>query len=256
MSVLRRFAHRVRSALPGDIESAFVAAVRSFEGKPVVTPPPVGRTLVLAPHPDDEVILAGGTITLSTAMGHDVLVVGVTDGSSGGDKNISTEEVARRRLEEQRRAADLLGVSDVVYLGLPDGGLYNHAYELERSIGQYLSEFAPAHVMTPWWLDGHEDHRSVARAVAQVVSDDHTVWAGEVWTPAPINRIVDVTSVFSAKQRAIGLFKTANEALDLQSLIALDRFRSAFGLGGVGYAEGFRVGSGKAFRRWTLEETP
>ncbi|MGI8607576.1 MAG: PIG-L deacetylase family protein, partial [Gaiellaceae bacterium] len=77
------------------------------------------RILVLAAHPDDEVLGMGGTIALHAGVsGDDVRIVCVTDGSStqyAGD-------TARRQQknEEARRAAAELGVTDYIHLDLPD----------------------------------------------------------------------------------------------------------------------------------------
>lgn len=75
---------------------------------------------VIAPHPDDEAIFAGGTIARLVAAGHRVVVVAATTGDAGhGDP----ARLARIRAAELEAAAGVLGVSAVHHLGFADSGL-------------------------------------------------------------------------------------------------------------------------------------
>jgi LmbE family N-acetylglucosaminyl deacetylase len=75
---------------------------------------------VIAPHPDDEAIFAGGTIARLVASGHRVVVVAATTGDAGvGDP----AHLARIRARELEAAASVLGVSAVHHLGFADSGL-------------------------------------------------------------------------------------------------------------------------------------
>ena len=73
------------------------------------------RVLVIAPHPDDEVLGCGGVLALHAMRGDRVRVVVLTDGAAGGD--------AEAREAETRAAATVLGLEQVEFLGLEDGGL-------------------------------------------------------------------------------------------------------------------------------------
>lgn len=77
-----------------------------------------GQTLVIAAHPDDEVLGVGGTIPLIKEAGGDITVVIVTDGSSAqypGD-----DAIAARKKADLKRANDVLGTDTVIALDLPD----------------------------------------------------------------------------------------------------------------------------------------
>ena len=76
------------------------------------------RVLVLAAHPDDEVLGMGGTIAVHTDRGDEVRIVVVTDGSS--TQYPGDAETRARKEEEAVRAAAELGVTDYVHLDLPD----------------------------------------------------------------------------------------------------------------------------------------
>jgi len=84
----------------------------------------VTRVMVVSPHPDDAEIGAGGTIASWVKQGREVLYVVCTNGDKGSsDPNMTSETLAQIRQQEQREAAKILGVSKVIFLGYPDGGL-------------------------------------------------------------------------------------------------------------------------------------
>ncbi len=75
----------------------------------------MGTVVAFHAHPDDEVVLTGGTLARAAAAGHRVVVVMATDGRLGN-------EVDSTRLNELRNSADILGVHRVVCLGYADSG--------------------------------------------------------------------------------------------------------------------------------------
>jgi len=84
----------------------------------------VTKVMVVSPHPDDAEIGAGGTIASWVKQGREVFYVVCTNGDKGSsDPNMTSETLAQIRQQEQREAAKILGVSKVIFLGYPDGGL-------------------------------------------------------------------------------------------------------------------------------------
>jgi len=82
------------------------------------------RVLVVSAHPDDPEFGFGATVAKLTSDGADVRYVIVTDGSQGGeDPSVPDAELTATRYEEQRAAARVLGVTEVVFLGFKDGHL-------------------------------------------------------------------------------------------------------------------------------------
>ena len=82
----------------------------------------VRRVLVVTAHPDDVDFGAAGTVAAFTAAGVEVTYCIVTNGDAGGsDRTMSRVEMAALRQDEQRAAAAVVGVSDVRFLGHPDG---------------------------------------------------------------------------------------------------------------------------------------
>lgn len=216
-------------------------SARSLLGDgPAVGLPPYRRVLVLAPHPDDETIACGGTIALLAASGASVTVLVASDGEASRGGRTAPEETARRRRGETRAAAGTLGVSDVRFLGLPDGGLHGARPRLAAAVDVALTDTSPELLLLPSFLDDHPDHLALNRALHDAApSGDLPVWGGEVWTPVPATRLVDITGVLERKRAALAAHVTAARTFDLEAMLGLNRYRSVHGLLGRGHAEAF-----------------
>src|SRR5438067_13063476 len=84
----------------------------------VLLPPGGQRILVIMAHPDDAEFICGGTIARLAADGCDISYVLVTSGNRGShEADMTIERLAKIREEEQRHAADTLGVSEVTFIG-------------------------------------------------------------------------------------------------------------------------------------------
>lgn len=239
-------ATRARRVIP-DRVLPHVLSARSMlrPDAPVVAQPSFDRLLVVAPHPDDETVMCGGTAALLAADGTDVSVVFLTDGEGtrAGDRG-------GVRQEEARRACTVLGVRPVRFLGLPDGGVADHLDRLGRGLREVLEEVRPDAVALPWFLDGHPDHEAATRGLAAAEPPDALeVLAGEVWTPLEPNLLVDVTESVELKRQALRCHESAAQAFDLDAMIGLNRYRSVHGLLGEGYAEAFLSAPWGEYRR-------
>ena len=130
------------------------------------------RAVVVAPHPDDEVLGVGGLLALLDAAGTLVEVLSVTDGEAshpGG--SVRPAELATRRAAETVTALTILGVGlrpGVRRLQLPDGG----ADGLEQPVVDALRLAPGTWLLGPWAGDGHPDHEAVGRACARVAARD------------------------------------------------------------------------------------
>ena len=85
---------------------------------------PIERVLVVTAHPDDVDFGAAGSVATWTEAGIEVSYCIVTDGDAGGfDPAVPRSEIPGIRRAEQTAAAAVLGVSDLHFLGYPDGRL-------------------------------------------------------------------------------------------------------------------------------------
>ncbi|MES2609140.1 MAG: PIG-L family deacetylase [Pseudomonadota bacterium] len=126
------------------------------------------RLVVVAPHPDDEILACGGLLHGHVARGGACLVVAVTDGeaSHAGSAGHDAGALARQRRQEGATALQRLGVPGqaLLQLGLPDGGLQERAEDLQARLATLVQPCDV--VLTTWRLDGHPDHEACGRACA------------------------------------------------------------------------------------------
>ncbi|MGJ7552357.1 PIG-L deacetylase family protein [Variovorax sp. RB3P1] len=129
--------------------------------------PEGSRAVVVAPHPDDEVLSVGGLLAQLADSGTPVEVIAVTDGtaSHSGSTEWSAERLAQARPRESLRALRRLGLAiEPARLGLPDGGLKDMRALLAA---QLVSLLRPGDVVfTTWRQDGHPDHEVTGEACA------------------------------------------------------------------------------------------
>jgi LmbE family N-acetylglucosaminyl deacetylase len=130
----------------------------------VLLPPGGQRILVIMAHPDDAEFICGGTIARLAEEGCHISYVLVTSGNRGShEPDMTMERLGRMREEEQRRAADALGVREVTFLGHNDGEVEvtlalrsELVYAIRRAQPDVLFTFDP---WRPYEI--HPDHRNV-----------------------------------------------------------------------------------------------
>jgi len=128
------------------------------------------RYLFVGPHPDDIEIGAGATVAALAAQGKSICFLICTDGRYGTvnlKQAVTEEELIATRKEEAVRSAAALGVTDVRFLGLSDGGFYNND-ELLKGIAGVISDFQPDIIFAPDPAPAsecHTDHLNVGNAV-------------------------------------------------------------------------------------------
>jgi LmbE family N-acetylglucosaminyl deacetylase len=205
-----------------------------------LTIPPHARVLLLAAHPDDEVIGAGGTAALLCDGRRAVRSLIATDGELLHVPTIEPVDVGELRRDDAVRAAGVLGTPTPIFLGLQDGSLPKLLGELTSAISAHIDEFRPDAIYAPWLLDAHTDHRALAVALSRAAVPAETeIWGYEIWASVPANRLVDVTTVWDRKERALDEHRVPASVFDTSGHLALNRWRSIHGFGGVGQVEAF-----------------
>ena len=128
------------------------------------------RYLFVGPHPDDIEIGAGASVAALAAQGKEICFLICTDGRFGdvnAPEGISEEALIAMRKDEAIRSAADLGVKDVRFLELSDGGFYEKK-ELLRGIASVIADFQPDILFAPDpspVSECHIDHLNVGRAV-------------------------------------------------------------------------------------------
>jgi LmbE family N-acetylglucosaminyl deacetylase len=111
------------------------------------------NVLVLAPHPDDEVIGCGGAVIKHILKGDKVSVLFITSGEAG-NREENPENLMRVRESEAQQASEILGMTEVDFLHQPDGYLaYNS--ELLNLLTAKIRAASPDIVYLPHSADAH-----------------------------------------------------------------------------------------------------
>ncbi|MEV7143015.1 PIG-L deacetylase family protein [Streptomyces tauricus] len=148
---------------------------------------PAGPVVVVAAHPDDEVLGFGGTIAALVHAGAEVHTVCLSDGEASHGPATPSARVrlaARRRGELTAALGELGELPDPVHAGLPDTALGEPAHEEKARtvIGELLDAVGAALCVAPWEGDLHSDHEAVGRAARRAGRDRSTpVWSYPVW---------------------------------------------------------------------------
>lgn len=149
---------------------AALAAVPAFALERLV--PQGARTIVVAPHPDDEILACGGLLHLLAARGDTPLLVAVTDGEASHPGSADWPPARLRTVRPCESLAALarlgLAVPSVTRLGIPDGGVAAAEARLRERLAALLQSGDV--VLTTWRHDGHPDHEATARACAQAAA--------------------------------------------------------------------------------------
>lgn len=125
------------------------------------------RIVIVAPHPDDEVLGAAGLMRHGYGMGMPCIVVAVTDGDAShpGSAYWPRDRLVKARVSERAQALGLLAPTAlVIRLGIPDGQVAEHAPQLTAALSRLL-EPGDA-VFCTWREDGHPDHEATGHACA------------------------------------------------------------------------------------------
>lgn len=148
-------------------------------------PSPARNVVIVAPHPDDEVLGAGGLVRQMAERGVPIDLVALTDGEASHPRSPHARpaDLARWRAAERRRALRRLGVTVryVTQLHLPDGHVSHGEDRLAETLEATLGP--DALLLAPWAHDGHPDHDAAGRAARRAAERsgcylaEYLVWA-------------------------------------------------------------------------------
>ena len=228
----------------------------------------VDRVLVITAHPDDVDFGAAGSVAVFTDQGVDVQYCIVTDGDAGGfDHAVERSAMASIRRAEQRAAAKEVGVSEVHFLGYPDGRL-EVSLALRRDLTRVIRAVRPQRVICQSpernydrIFASHPDHLAAGEATlcavypdsrnpftfTELIDDGYDAWTvAEVWMMAGnrSNHAVDITAHFDRKIAALMRHESQMPNPDgvRQRVRAwVESTATQFGLGEGCLAEAFQV---------------
>jgi N-acetylglucosamine malate deacetylase 1 len=181
------------------------------------------KILVIAAHPDDEVLGCGGTIAKLTAEGAEVRVLFLADGVSSREPDSANEELVIRRAAANG-ACDLLGVQKVSFKDFPDNRMDTIALlDVAKVIEAEIASFAPDTIFSHHAGDLNIDHRRIHEATVVACRPQRgfpvkTLLLFEVpssteWQlpdTAPVfapNWFVDISTTLDQKMAALDIYK-------------------------------------------------
>ena len=231
---------------------------------PIPNPESFRRYLFIGPHPDDIEIGAGATIAKLSAAGKQIAFLICMDGRFGLDyapPETTPQQLAEIRRTEAKASAAALGVHDVFFLDLSDGGFYDYD-ELIRGMASCISAWQPDILFAPdphVNSECHIDHLNTGRAAMQMAffAPFEEIMKGYGAACAPVqalalymtakpNRYVKTRGFLKQQEESIfGCHKSQfpPQSQDVRSVSLYLKLRAYdFGLRNFkGQAEGFRV---------------
>jgi len=215
--------------------------------------------LVVAAHPDDEVLGCGGTIALHAQSGDHVSVVFMTDGVNARD-NVDNSEVEERR-KAAKKASNILGAKTPKFLNFPDNQMDTvPLLDIIKSLEQVIDQLKPQIVYTHHLGDLNIDHQITHQAVMtacrpQPNSTIREIFSFEIlssteWSSLSenifkANCFVDINSVMEKKIESIKSYekemRNFPHSRSIESVQALISLR--------GSAVGFRAAEGFMLNR-------
>jgi LmbE family N-acetylglucosaminyl deacetylase len=170
--------------------------------------------LIVSPHPDDEVLGAGGLIHCAALAGHAVTVLSVTDGEQAYPDWQGLARIRRRELSDALSVLAPSGVSHEC-LGFPDGELDRERTALFDAIDRRLSPAAL--LVAPYERDGHPDHEATAEVCCAIAKlRGLRVWRYPIWAwhharpedfdARPLGRFLLDAEAVGAKAQALSCF--------------------------------------------------
>ncbi len=216
--------------------------------------------LVVAAHPDDEVLGCGGTIYRMTKEGRKVHVLIMADGESSRDTGVDNKKIEARNSAAEK-ASEILNCSSLKLLELPDNRMDGiELLDIIKPIENLIDEYQPSLVLTHHRGDVNIDHRLVHEAVITACRPQPGSSVGELlffevpssteWRPASDNEsfnpnwFVDISSSLEFKLKALQAYKDELREYphprSMEAVEALSRWRGS--IVGAHAAESFMLG--------------
>jgi len=209
------------------------------------------KVLVLAPHPDDDVLGCGGLIKSLSDGGAKIKVIYFSDGSLGTKTGERNEELISKRESEAVEAGKILGISEEKFLRLPDSKIVADL-KLASLIRREIEFDKPDLVLAPSFEELHPDHFAVSEVLALSLKnlDSHfNIWLYEVWGVGRFNRLFSIEDYIDDKQEALDCHKSQMKVKRYdQAILALNQYR-ALSAGFGQYAEAYYATGPRNYRR-------
>lgn len=202
------------------------------------------KILVIAPHPDDEILGCGGTMIKNIAEGNEVYVCIVTKGTLP----LFKPERTVKNQQDAKECHLYIGVKKTFFLDFPAAMLEKvDRYELNGKLLDVIKEVQPDETFIPHWGDMQKDHQIVAESAMVALRPKYhpqvkkiygyetmseTAWnAPNIQNEFIPNVYVDITNYLETKKEALSFFKlqvsSFPDARSIEAIEALAKYRGA-----------------------------
>lgn len=197
----------------------------------------MNKIIVISPHPDDVEIGMGGTVAKLADDGELITSIILTDGRRSPNPFSWTEEqVIEVRKKEAIKASEVLGIKDVIFLGLPDLKSESNYRLAKAKLRELIIELKPVQVYTPHnHFDRHRTHQLAGQLVIESIKETNSssvseVWAYEVWGLFPSwDRVEYIDDQVGKKLLAIAEHKSQITSIPYgEGVTGLNRWRAIF----------------------------
>ncbi|MFZ2490456.1 MAG: PIG-L family deacetylase [Thermoanaerobaculia bacterium] len=222
------------------------------------------RVLVLAPHPDDELLGCGGLLAQHAQESRHVRVLIATDGGGFGEPGIGREAIRETRRDETLRGLERLGISDVRFLDFADRALSGAVTRLSGELAAEIVAYGPDLILAPGPLEIHPDHRAASEALYLALATGASVTSSipsarvaffEVSQPLRPNVLVDISAEAALKQTALAEHRSQLRAASYADAVqGLNRYRALTLGNSVVSAEAYWVTDVEMLRTTSWEE--
>ena len=222
-----------------------------------------GKTaIVIAPHPDDEIMGCGGALSLWRKYGGKISVHYIFDGTRGTSNGSRDYDLKKIRKQEAQKGLKIIGGGDQIFYNIEDGSTNCiKSKEIIVSIINKIKLSKSCALFIPWFGEENLDHKATYRIAKNIIRtairmkfhNKIQIWLYEVWTPLVPNQIVCIDDVVELKKRAISAHQSQLKSTDyLSAALGLNAYRGVINAKNGKYAEAFMVMS--AYRLFKIEQ--
>jgi N-acetylglucosamine malate deacetylase 1 len=165
---------------------------------------PKGKNItVIAPHTDDDIFGAGGTLLKASKLGADVSIIYISN---------SAKTPAQALLVKQE-AKDICGCygAKPYFLDMTPGNIYNYDHKIINSLRELLISLSPDTLFISFFLDDNDDHRRANQLLMDSIDgvdfEQVEVWAYQIYSTLVGNVIVDITDSIDTKISLMNMWK-------------------------------------------------
>jgi LmbE family N-acetylglucosaminyl deacetylase len=173
------------------------------------------RVLVIAPHPDDEIIGCGGSMLWHSRLKHEITCCYLTDGSKGYSENTGSEGLTEVRRKEAEAVIGNLKSANALFWGVPDLELTKTDF-LVSKMKELLRRKMPSIIFAPSPWEKHPDHHAafeiITEAACYLAEEENLaqiyICFYSVWDDSITNSYIDITDCWTEKEGLLKLYKS------------------------------------------------